>query len=95
MAIKPLLDKVLLKSNEGNEKTQSGILLTGKSKEEPAIAEVIACGPGGIVDGKEVKMHVSPGDKVIINKYSGTEITYKNEKYIIVSQREILALVLG
>lgn len=91
--IRPLLDKVVLKMVETEETTKSGIILAGNAKEKPQIAEVIAVGPGGLVDGKEVVMQVSVSDKVIINKYSGTEIKLEGNEYIIVSQADILAIV--
>ena len=89
--IKPLTDKVLIKMKEKEETTKSGIILTA-SKEKPQIAEVIAVGPGGNVDGKEIKMYVKTGDKVVITKYAGTEIKYEGEDYIIVKQNDILAI---
>ena len=91
--LKPLNDKVVLKMLEAEEKTQSGIILSSGSKEKPQIAEVIAVGPGGMVDGNEVKMTVKKGDKVVTNKYSGTEIKFEGEDYIIVKQSDILAIV--
>ncbi|MFI3114590.1 MAG: co-chaperone GroES [Clostridia bacterium] len=91
--IKPLLDKVVLKMVEAQETTKSGIILAGSAKEQPQIAEVIAVGPGGIVDGKEVVMQVSAKDKVIMAKYSGTEVKIEGEEYIIVRQSDILAIV--
>lgn len=90
--LKPLNDRVVLKMTEAEEKTASGIILTSGSKEKPQIAEVIEVGPGGLVDGKEVKMVVKKGDKVVINKYSGTEVKYQGEEYIIVKQEDILAI---
>ena len=87
--LKPLNDRVVLKMTEAEEKTASGIILTSGSKEKPQIAEVIEVGPGGLVDGKEVKMVVKKGDKVVINKYSGTEVKYQGEDYIIVKQEDI------
>ncbi len=90
--LKPLNDRVVLKMTEAEEKTASGIILTSGSKEKPQIAEVIEVGPGGLVDGKEVKMVVKKGDKVVINKYSGTEVKYQGEDYIIVKQEDILAI---
>lgn len=93
MTIKPLFDKVVLKSVEAVETTKSGILLTGSAKEKPQISEVVAVGPGGIVDGNEVKMTVSVGDKVIVGKYTGTEVKIDGEEYSIVSQSDILAIV--
>ena len=90
--IKPLTDKVLVKMKEKEETTKSGIILTA-SKEKPQIAEIIEVGPGKIVDGKKEEMYVKKGDKVILNKYAGTEVKYENEEYLIVSQSDILAIV--
>ena len=90
--LKPLLDRVVVKMIETEETTESGIILTANSKEKPQIAEVIAVGPGGEVDGKKVTMQVKKGDKVVINKYSGTEVKYEGEDYIIVRQDDILAI---
>ena len=93
MTIKPLFDKVVLKSVMAEETTKSGILLTGSAKEKPQVSEVVAVGPGGLVDGNEVKMTVSVGDKVIVGKYTGTEVKVDDEQYVIVSQSDILAIV--
>ena len=93
MKIIPLGDKVVIKQMEAEEKTKSGIVLPAQSKEKPQEAEVIAVGPGGMVDGKEVKMQVKVGDKIIYSKYSGTEIKIDGETLIIVRQNEILAIV--
>ena len=90
--LKPLADRVIIKMIENEETTKSGIILAGNSKEKPQIAEVIAVGPGGEVDGKEVKMYIKKGDKVVVNKYAGTEIKYEGEDYIIVKQSDILAI---
>ena len=90
--LKPLDDRVLVKMTEAEEKTKSGIILSSGSQEKPQIAEVIAVGPGKEVDGKLVKMEVKKGDKVVINKYSGTEVKYEGENYIIVRQDDILAI---
>ncbi|MCI8291085.1 MAG: co-chaperone GroES [Clostridia bacterium] len=90
--IKPLTDKVLIKMKEKEETTKSGIILTA-SKEKPQIAEVIEVGPGKVVDGAKEEMYVKKGDKVILNKYAGTEVKYENEEYLIVSQSDILAIV--
>jgi chaperonin GroES len=90
--LKPLNDRVLLKMTEAEEKTKSGIILSSGSKEKPQIAEVVEVGPGGVVDGKEVKMVVKKGDHVVINKYAGTEVKYEGEDYIIVRQNDILAI---
>lgn len=91
--LKPLSDRVVLKMAEAEETTKSGIILTGNAKEKPEIAEVIAVGPGGIVDGKEVAMNVKVGDKVITAKYAGTEVKYQGEEYVIVRVGDILAVV--
>ena len=91
--LKPLADRVVLKQLEAEETTKSGIVLPGKEKEKPQQAEVIAVGPGGMVDGKEVKMEVSKGDTVIYSKYAGTEVEMEDTKYIIVKQSDILAVV--
>lgn len=93
MNIKPLADRVLIKMVEAEETTKSGIILTGTAKEKPQIAEIVAVGPGGLVDGKEVVMTVKPGDRVITSKYSGTEVKCDNTEYTIVRQSDILAIV--
>ena len=93
MTIKPLADRVVIKMCEAEETTKSGIILTGSAKEKPVVSEVIAVGPGGMVDGKEVKMYVKAGDKVIFSKYAGTEVKLDGEEYIIVRQSDILAIV--
>lgn len=93
MTIKPLFDKVVLKAVVAEETTKSGILLTGSAKEKPQVSEVVAVGPGGIVDGKEVAMAVKVGNKVIVGKYTGTEVKVDDEQYVIVSQSDILAIV--
>ena len=93
MKLKPLADRVVLKMTEAEETTASGIILSAASKEKPQVAEVVAVGPGGIVDGKEVTMTVKVGDKVITSKYSGTEVKFGGEEYIIVKQNDILAIV--
>ncbi len=93
MTIRPLFDKVVVKLCEAEETTQSGIILAGSAKEKPQFAEVIAVGPGGLVDGKEVKMTVNVGDKVITSKYAGTEVKIDGEEYNIVRQNDILAVV--
>ena len=93
MTIKPLMDRVLIKMTEAEETTKSGIILTAQAAEKPQVAEVIAVGPGGVVDGKEIEMHVKVGDKVITNKYGGTEVKVGGEEYIIVRQSDILAVV--
>ena len=93
MTIKPLFDRVVVKSVEAEETTKSGILLAGAAKEKPQICEVVAVGPGGLVDGKEVAMTVKVGDKVITGKYSGTEVKCDGQEYTIVKQGDILAVV--
>ena len=93
MKLKPLADRVVVKMVEAEETTKSGILLAGSAKEKPQIAEVVAVGPGGLVDGKEIVMTVKVGDKVITSKYSGTEIKLDGTEYIIVSESDILAIV--
>ena len=93
MTIKPLADRVVLKSVEAEETTKSGIVLAGSAKEKPQVAEVIAVGPGGLVDGKEVTMYVNVSDKVITSQYVGTEVKVDGEKYTIVRQNDILAIV--
>jgi chaperonin GroES len=93
MNIKPLGDRVVIKSVEQDETTKSGIVLPGTAKEKPVIAEVLEVGPGGLVDGKEVKMYVKKGDKVLYSKYSGTEVKLDKVEYIIVRQSDILAIV--
>ena len=93
MTIKPLADRVVTKLIEAEETTKSGIILTAAAKEKPQIAEVVAVGPGGIVDGNEVKMFVSVGDKVLISKYSGNEVKVDGQEYSIVRQSDILAIV--
>lgn len=93
MTLKPLGDKVVLKQLEAEETTKSGIVLPGQSKEKPQQAEVIAVGPGGVVDGKEVTMQVKVGDKVIYSKYAGTEVKLGEEEYIVVKQNDIVAIV--
>ena len=91
--IKPLADRVLIKMIEAEETTKSGIILATASQEKPQIAEVIEVGPGREVDGEKVTMYVKKGDKVITSKYSGTEVKYEGEEYIIVKQSDILAIV--
>ena len=93
MNITPLADNVVIKATEAEETTKSGIVLTSAAKEKPQIAVVVAVGPGGTVDGKEVKMTVKAGDKVIAAKYSGTDIKIDNEEYTILHQSDILAIV--
>lgn len=93
MNIKPLGERVVIKKLEAEEKTKSGIVLPGQAQEKPQIAEVVAVGPGGYVEGKEVKMEVKVGDKVIFPKYSGTEIKYDGEEYTIIEQSKLLAVI--
>ena len=93
MKLVPLFDRVVLKQLVGEETTKSGIVLPGQAKEKPQQAEVIAVGPGGVVDGKEVTMQVKTGDKVIFSKYSGTEVEVDEEKYVVVKQNDILAVI--
>ncbi len=93
MKIKPLGDKVVIKMLECEETTKSGIVLPGSAKEKPQVAEVVAVGPGTVVDGKEVKMEVKVGDKVLTSKYSGTEVKLEGEEYTILKQSDILAVV--
>ncbi len=93
MTIKPLADRVVLKMTEAEETTKGGIILAGNAKEKPQIAEVIAVGPGGVVEGKEIVMTVKVGDKVLTSKYSGTEVKCDGQEYVIVKQNDILAIV--
>lgn len=93
MTIKPLQDRVVVKMLEAEETTKSGIILTASAKEKPQVAEIIAVGPGGMVDGKEVQMTLTPGQKVIMSKYAGTDVKCDDEEYIIVRQSDILAVV--
>lgn len=91
--LRPLLDRVAVKVMKSEERTQSGIILTGSMKEENQIAEVVEVGLGGFVDGKEIEMYVKKGDKVIISNFSGRKIEYENEEYLIVKQSDILAII--
>ena len=93
MNIKPLADRVVIKNLEAEEKTKSGIILTGAAKEKPQVCEVVAVGPGGMVDGHDVTMTVKVGDKVLIAKYAGTEVKVEDEECVIVRQSDILAIV--
>ena len=93
MKLKPLADKVVLKQVEAEEKTKGGIILTSAGQEKPEIYEVIAVGPGGVIDGQDIEMEVDPGDKVIMGKYSGTNVKLDGETYTIVRQQDILAIV--
>ncbi len=94
MNIKPLADRVVIKMVEAEETTKSGIILSGSAKEKPQVAEVVAVGPGGVVDGKEIKMELKVGDKVLISKYSGTEVKLEGQEYTILRQADVLAIVL-
>ena len=93
MNLKPLADRVVLKREEAEEKTKGGIILTSAAQEKPEIYEVVVAGPGGIVDGNEVKMEVKAGDKVIVGKYTGTTVKLDGEEYTIIRQADILAIV--
>lgn len=93
MTVKPLADRVVIKMEEAEETTKSGIVLAGSAKEKPQIAQVVAVGPGGEVDGKEVKMYLKVGDRVIASKYSGTEVKLDGEEYTILRQSDVLAIV--
>ncbi|OPJ55999.1 co-chaperone GroES [Alkalithermobacter paradoxus] len=93
MKIKPLADRVVIKKLEAEEKTKSGIVLPGSAKEQPQMAEVVEVGPGGVVEGKEIKMEVKVGDKVIFSKYAGTEVKLEGQEYTILRQNDILAVV--
>lgn len=93
MTIKPLADRVVIKMVEAEETTKSGIILAGSAKEKPQVAEVVAVGPGGLVDGKDVDMYVDAGDKVLISKYAGTEVKIDGQEYTILRQSDILAIV--
>lgn len=93
MTLKPLSDRVVIKMLEAEETTASGIILAGSAKEKPQVAEVVAVGPGGVVDGKEIVMQVKAGDRVITSKYSGTEVKIDAEEYLVVKQGDILAIV--
>ncbi|MBQ7794126.1 MAG: co-chaperone GroES [Clostridia bacterium] len=94
MNIKPLADRVVIKMLEAEETTKSGIILTSAAQEKPQVAEVVAVGPGGVVDGKEVVMELKVGDKVLISKYAGTEVKLDGEEYTILRQGDVLAVVL-
>lgn len=93
MNLRPLADRVVLKPTKPEEKTKGGIILTSTSQEKPEVYEVLVAGPGGVVDGKEIKMEVKGGEKVIVNKYSGTTVKLDGEEYVIVRQGDILAVV--
>ena len=93
MELKPLFDRVVLRMTEAEKTTKSGLILTESAAEKPQIAEVVAVGPGGVVDGEKIEMAVKPGDRVVIANYAGTEIKIGDEKRIIVRQSDILAIV--
>ena len=93
MTLKPLADRVVVKMTEAEETTKSGIILAGTAKEKPQVAEIVAVGPGGVIDGKEVVMEVKVGQKVITSKYAGTEVKCDGVEYTIVKQSDILAIV--
>lgn len=93
MKLVPLADRVVLKQLDAEEKTKSGIVLPGAAQEKPQQAEIVAVGPGGVVDGKEVKMEVKKGDQVIYSRYAGTDVKLDGEEYVIVKQSDILAVV--
>ena len=93
MTVKPLADRVVIKMEEAEETTKSGIVLAGAAKEKPQIAQVVAVGPGGNVDGKDVEMYLKVGDRVIASKYSGTEVKLDGVDYTILRQSDILAIV--
>ena len=93
MNIKPLADRVVLKQAKAEEKTKGGIILTSATQEKPEVYDVLVVGPGGVIDGKEVKMEVKAGDKVLMGKYSGTTVKLDGEEYVIVRQNDILAIV--
>ena len=93
MSIKPLADRVVIKMLEAEETTKSGIILTSAAQEKPQVAEIVAVGPGGVVEGKEVVMEVKVGDKVLISKYAGTDVKLDGEEYTILKQSDILAIV--
>ena len=93
MTIKPLADRVVVKMVEAEETTKSGIILTNAAKEKPQVAEVVAVGPGGIVDGNKVVMELNVGDKVLISQYAGTKVKLDGEEYTILSQNDVLAIV--
>ena len=93
MTIKPVEDRVLIKAVEAEETTEGGIILAASAQEKPQIAEVVAVGPGGVVEGKEVKMYLKPGDKIIVGKYAGTQVKFENQEYTLVKQSDVLAIV--
>ncbi|MEE0186456.1 MAG: co-chaperone GroES [Oscillospiraceae bacterium] len=93
MTIKPLADRIVIKMTEAEETTKSGLILAAASKEKPQVAEVVAVGPGGIVDGEKVDMYLKVGDKVLLSKYAGTEVKVDDVEYTILRQSEVLAIV--
>jgi len=93
MTIKPLFDRVVIKSMEALETTKSGIVLTGNAKEKPQFAEVVAVGPGGVIDGKEITMQVKPGQKVVYSKYAGTEVKLEDQEFVVIRQSDILGVI--
>lgn len=93
MNIKPLADRVVVKMTEAEETTKSGLILASASKEKPQIAEIVAVGPGGIVDGEKVEMYLNVGDKVLLSKYAGTEVKVDDVEYTIIRQSDVLAIV--
>ncbi len=93
MNIRPLADRIVIKMVEAEETTKGGIILAGSAKEKPQVAEVLAVGPGGVVDGKEIKMELKVGDKVLISKYAGTEVKVDGNEYTILRQSDVLAVV--
>lgn len=93
MTIKPLADRIVIKMTESEETTKGGLILAAASKEKPQIAEVVAVGPGGVVDGEKVEMYLKVGDKVLLSKYAGTEVKVDNIEYTILRQSEVLAIV--
>ena len=93
MTIKPLADRVVIKMTDAEETTKSGIILAASAQEKPQVAEVVAVGPGGVVDGKEITMYVKVGDKVLLSKYAGTEVKLDGQEYTILKQSDILAIV--
>ena len=93
MNIKPLFDRVVIKMVEAEETTKSGIILAGNAKEKPQVAEIVAVGPGGVVEGKEITMQVKVGDRVLISKYAGTAVKLDGQEYTILRQNDILAIV--
>ena len=93
MTIKPLADRIVIKMTEAEETTKSGLILAAASKEKPQVAEVVAVGPGGVVDGEKVYMYLKVGDKVLLSKYAGTEVKVDDVEYTILRQSEVLAIV--